>query len=440
VAPEAVDSCDTPGDDADCDGNVNEDCACQETETRVCGIDTGACQSGMQTCTNLMWGDCVGEITQLTQDSCAEAGDDSNCNGMINDRCDCTEDEPATCNDTYSCTTDSCQNGVCLNPLNSGYCLISGQCIPHGQVDPSNPCRKCDTAVNKNAWTSSSNTTSCDDGLWCNGTDTCNGSGTCVHQFTGNRCTGTGPCDSPTCDESRDSCFRPSSYVCSTTPQYECTSTACGGDLQSRTVTRACTGSASGCTGTTQTGGPTPVSDCQSDQVCNASGQKCDPGLGCATTWCDAATDLCWMTADGPKLKRIEGTNYCNSLNLGGRPVGSWRLPTINEWIDMGRACDGTDGTVKTASFPSTCWINTAGEMFDCAACPSYGGPTATNGCYWQTAMGGCAADNQGYWSSTPRVSGASEDFYYSPQIGNVFFINRDLISLHVRCVTQNPN
>jgi hypothetical protein len=440
VAPESEDRCDEPGDDADCDGMVNDGCTCQENETRVCGIDTGNCQTGMQTCTNLMWGDCVGQITAQAQDSCAVAGDDANCNGVDNDRCMCTEDMPDVCADSYSCTTDSCQNGTCSNPINATYCLIAGSCVPHGQADPSNPCRRCDTAVSRAGWTNSPNNTSCDDSLWCNGTDTCNGSGTCTHQFTGNRCTGTGLCDSPTCDESRDSCFRPSSYTCRTTQQYECTSSSCGGDLQSRTVTQFCTGSASGCTGMTQTGGPALVNDCQSDTTCNASGQRCDPALGCGTTWCDNATNLCWMTTDAPTARLTNAATYCSTLNLGGRPVGSWRLPTINEWIDNARACDGTTGTAQAASFPSTCGIGpSTGEIFDCAGCPLNGGPAASSGCYWQAGMGTCAADDLGYWSSTPRVSGASENFYYTPRNGSIFFFNREAISLHVRCVTPRP-
>ena len=51
-------SCD--GKDNDCDGQVDENSLCQQNETRPCGIDTGECQKGTQSCSSGKWASCSG--------------------------------------------------------------------------------------------------------------------------------------------------------------------------------------------------------------------------------------------------------------------------------------------------------------------------------------------------------------------------------------------
>lgn len=58
----------------------------------------------------------------------------------------------AECDDGIACTTDTCQGGVCQNPLQTGYCLIGGTCFPAGP-DPADACRTCDPAKDSAAWT-----------------------------------------------------------------------------------------------------------------------------------------------------------------------------------------------------------------------------------------------------------------------------------------------
>lgn len=76
--------------DNNCDETTDEGCVCISGQTQRCGIDTGACQKGVQTCLGTSWGSCVGEVTPITE-ICNEADDD----------CDGSTDEGSVC-DTIS--------------------------------------------------------------------------------------------------------------------------------------------------------------------------------------------------------------------------------------------------------------------------------------------------------------------------------------------------
>lgn len=80
VHPGAIEECDTV--DNNCDGSTDPGCLCVDGLTAICGIDTGACQTGIQTCIDGGWGPCVGEIIPV----------DETCNG-VDDDCDGDIDE-----------------------------------------------------------------------------------------------------------------------------------------------------------------------------------------------------------------------------------------------------------------------------------------------------------------------------------------------------------
>ena len=90
--------CNNVGDD-DCDGQVNEDCACAPNTTTSCytgpmnTLDVGDCKAGIQTCNaqGTSYGPCIGEVLPVAE-SCSLPGDE-NCNGQINESgagCSCT--------------------------------------------------------------------------------------------------------------------------------------------------------------------------------------------------------------------------------------------------------------------------------------------------------------------------------------------------------------
>ncbi len=43
-----------------------------------------------------------------------------------------------------------------------------------------------------------------------------------------------------------------------------------------------------------------------------------------------------------------DAETYCENLSLAGR--GDWHLPTLEQWLEIARGCDGETGTTQTAS------------------------------------------------------------------------------------------
>jgi hypothetical protein len=76
--------------DEDCDGTIDDGCACEGSETQRCysgprftaGI--GECVAGTQTCQEGAFGDCVGEVTPVAE-ACGNPDEDNNCNGRVDD-------------------------------------------------------------------------------------------------------------------------------------------------------------------------------------------------------------------------------------------------------------------------------------------------------------------------------------------------------------------
>ncbi len=70
------------GFDNDCDGTIDEGCDCVDGSTQECGLSTGACERGRQTCTAGEWGACEGAI-EPSPEVCD--GLDNDCNGEADD-------------------------------------------------------------------------------------------------------------------------------------------------------------------------------------------------------------------------------------------------------------------------------------------------------------------------------------------------------------------
>ena len=436
VAPEPSDDCDVAGDDSDCDEMPNDGCNCSPGQTRACGSDTGNCQQGEQTCTANVWGPCVGEITPQAADSCLVTDDDADCDGTPNENCACVADDPSACNDNVACTDNVCTNGVCTNGVSAGFCRIGGTCYAHGAQEPGNPCRFCDANANRTGWSNSPSTVTCNDDLWCNGADVCSG-GVCTHEFTGNRCTASGDCALSTCDEQRDSCFRPNTYVCKSEVQTRCSATnSCSADVQTRTVETRCSGSSAGCTGTPSNPSWTVATNCNNNQVCTQSGSNfsCTNKLGCGSSWCEPG-GLCWTTTDPGRRTPQGAAEFCAAQTIGG---ATWRLASIHDYLAVSIGCNGVTGMARTGD--SNCVYvgsGTNGQFLDCNACPLSGGP-GVGGCYWPSGMGACEIppNNGGYWSSTQDGIPTMWD----PAKGYGGFYPTTIQTFQFRCVTNNPN
>jgi len=132
------------GKDNDCDGTIDEGCSCVDGATRPCGKDTGLCTKGTQTCTNGVWGTCVGGTAPGTE-KCD--GKDNDCNGQTDENltrpcktacgtgtetCSlgswigCTARKPTTeicdgkdndCDNVIDGPNTPCSNGVCKDGI-----------------------------------------------------------------------------------------------------------------------------------------------------------------------------------------------------------------------------------------------------------------------------------------------------------------------------------
>ena len=93
ILPAAMDGCtagEGPARDDDCDGAIDEDCACEEGESQPCygGPDAtagvGPCMRGTQTCEGGRFGACEGAVLPAAE-TCANEGVDDDCDGVMDD-------------------------------------------------------------------------------------------------------------------------------------------------------------------------------------------------------------------------------------------------------------------------------------------------------------------------------------------------------------------
>ena len=100
--------CDAERNDENCDGSANEGCACSAGEQKACARSEGICIPGQQYCTDGTWGSCEG-ASEMTMEVCDAANRDEDCDGMINEGCECTPGQTDRC--------DTGRQGACKSGI-----------------------------------------------------------------------------------------------------------------------------------------------------------------------------------------------------------------------------------------------------------------------------------------------------------------------------------
>lgn len=76
------------GIDDDCDDEIDEGAeCCEESSTRNCGTNVGACEYGTSYCMNQLWGECIAGTGPEPTDICGD-NVDNDCDGDIDEGCD----------------------------------------------------------------------------------------------------------------------------------------------------------------------------------------------------------------------------------------------------------------------------------------------------------------------------------------------------------------
>lgn len=88
VQPSLVDSCVESGDDSNCDGVANDGCECTTGQERACGpeLEQGICRQGISTCDAGTWGPCQGAVHPAPR-QCGSP-EDNDCDGIPDDALD----------------------------------------------------------------------------------------------------------------------------------------------------------------------------------------------------------------------------------------------------------------------------------------------------------------------------------------------------------------
>ncbi|TNE44738.1 MAG: VWA domain-containing protein [Deltaproteobacteria bacterium] len=340
-----TETCD--GKDNDCDGQTDENLqqTCYGGPTGTQG--QGLCRSGTQTCQNGQWGTCQGEV-QPTTETCD--GKDNDCNGRIDEGCNCKAGETRACGST----TGECQQGVQTCDLQGQWGACQGEVKPQPEV--------------------------------CDGKDNdCNGQTDDIPD-QGQACT----------DPSRQGICQAGAWAC------ESNRKVCKPTVQPST--EVCDGKDNDCNGQVDDNLQAPLCQNQSG-VCKGARQTCQGSQGWKA--CDATTYGAHSTQYEAKETRCDGQdNDCN-----GQTDENLTRTCKTVCGNGQETCKAGQWGQCSASTPEP--ERCDGQDNDCDGTPDNGNPGGGQVCQVPNAQGECAKGTtqctQGAITCKPLVTATNE-------------------------------
>ncbi len=337
--PEHVEQCLDDLVDEDCDGLRNEGCSCNEGMTMQCGSDVGACEFGVQTCVDGVFGeDCEGGVLPDTE-TCNNIDDD--CNGAIDNGvfevcmnrcgdggsrqcvagafqdCDAPAEPMEVCNnadDDCDGSTDESLNRMCMNDCGTSGMETCNAGVFQGCTAPMEPAETCnDMDDDCDGSTDEGLTRACMNACGTGGTEVCT-AGTF------------GMCDAPMpppeecndrdddCDGSTDeSLTRPCMNRCGATGTETCSGGSFGGCDAPMEPTEVCNGLDDDCDGTTDEDTAASV------EMCNGIDDDCDGDVDEVGCPCDRVVDPSdanhvYLFCNDDKRSFVTGSAFCATV------------------------------------------------------------------------------------------------------------------------------
>ncbi len=314
----------------DCDDGIacTVDSCDEETDMCLHAPDDAACNDG---------NDCTVD-TCLADSGCEHVAgnegqvcDQGNCNGTCSGGLcvPCACDDDADCDDGFACTTDSCDNGVCVYQTDDAvcddgqWCNGAERCVVDQGCQPGQP-PDCDDGVgctddscdeDADQCSNVVDHANCDDGDWCDGAEVCDAVQDCQPGQPPDCDDGVG-CTDDSCDEDADRCVNTpvdancddgdwcnGAEVCDAVQDCQpgqppdcddgvgCTDDSCDEDVDqcSNVVNHASCDDGQWCNG---------AEVCDAVQGCLPGAPPCDDGVGCTTDTCDEGNESCTNTPD----------------------------------------------------------------------------------------------------------------------------------------------